>query len=72
MIASDLEALATFLIATAEDNNKELIAFAMAAAAIKTRQNAQSKKHGLRGLYNQKKLDNFTNILLHQLFTRSF
>lgn len=51
-IASDLEALATFLIATAEDNNEELIALAMAAAAIKARQNAQSKKHGLWGLYN--------------------
>ena len=39
-MASDLKALTMFLIATAKNNVKEIIAFAMAAAAIKAGQNA--------------------------------
>lgn len=52
-VASDLEALATFLIATSENNDEELVTLAMAAATIdEARQNARSKKYGLRGPYN--------------------
>ena len=40
MMASDLKALTMFLIATAKNNDEEIIALAMATAAIKARQNA--------------------------------
>lgn len=72
VVASDLEVLATFLIATAENSDEEAIALAMAAAAIEARQNVHSKKYGIRGLYNQKKSEEFTDILLFQSSARSF
>jgi hypothetical protein len=71
-VASDLEALSAFLLATADNNDEEMIALAMAAAAIEARQNARSKKYGVRGAYNQKKSSDFSDILLYQSSSRSF
>ncbi|KAG0704470.1 hypothetical protein DFH29DRAFT_997561 [Suillus ampliporus] len=70
--AKQLEVLAIAQLATAEDDDDELLGLALAGLAADYRWKSRSKKYGMRGEYNQPKSKDFFDILLGQASERQF
>jgi hypothetical protein len=70
---SELEAFAAFLLATAEDDDEELIAICTATFALEQRRAWRfNKRYGRRGPYNRPKSEDFFRILLYESTNRIF
>jgi hypothetical protein len=70
---SELETFAAFLLATAEDDDEELIAIATATFTLEQRCARRFNKcYGRRSPYNQPKSEDFFRILPHEASNRIF
>lgn len=70
--AKNLQALAVILLAAADDAEDEMIALMVARMAQKAKQEARSKKYGMRGPYDEAKVDEFFENLLTRTSERKF